>query len=115
LGLSKTTFQIEKIINSSVRCHKEQSLEFHRLREHIKVVELFPDGDWHAKFLIPLFAEIGQFYTDYIANSVQSSQAGKPGLGKIQVTATKADIGRAEGPSLNTMAPRAKGRPYSQK
>lgn len=74
-----------------------ETLEFFGLRDNMKVVELFPGGGWYTKLLAPVLSENGEFYIAYGTSRAQSSLEGKPGFENMQVIATDADIGRAEG------------------
>ena len=74
-----------------------ETLEFFGLRDNMKVVELFPGGGWYTKLLAPVLAENGEFYIAFGTSRAQSALEGKPGFEKMQVTATDAVIGRAEG------------------
>jgi predicted methyltransferase len=74
-----------------------ETLEFFGLRDDMKVVELFPGGGWYTKLLAPVLAENGEFYIAFGTSRAQSALEGKPGFEKMQVTATDAEISRAEG------------------
>ncbi len=79
-----------------------ETLEFFGLRDDMKVVELFPGGGWYTKLLAPVLAENGEFYIAYGTSRAQSTLEGKPGFEKMQITATGAEIGRAEGARFYT-------------
>lgn len=79
-----------------------ETLEFFGLRDDMKVVELFPGGGWYTKLLAPVLAENGEFYIAFGTSRAQSALEGKPGFEKMQVTATDAEIGRAEGARFYT-------------
>ncbi|HDY83061.1 MAG TPA: methyltransferase [Halieaceae bacterium] len=79
-----------------------ETLEFFRLRDDMRVVELLPGGGWYTKLLAPVLAENGEFYIAYGTSSTWSRLEGKPGFKKMQVAAGAAEIGRAAGARFYT-------------
>ena len=59
------------------------TLNFFRLKDNMRVLELIPGGGWYTRLLAPVLAENGKFYVAIGTNYVKQNIIGKPNFEKI--------------------------------
>ncbi len=109
----KVAEALDKAMKSELRSEAEvkrdnnrrpkQTLEFFGLKSDMKVIELLPGGGWYTKLLAPTLAEDGQFFVALGTGRVAKNVVGKPGMEKIKVIDTEANIRREEGARFYTI------------
>jgi predicted methyltransferase len=76
-------------------------LEFFRMRENMRVIEILPAGGWFTKILAPVLADEGKLYVvhpDGFYADAYRRIAGLPGLEKVEEVGWGAAAGGSGGP-----------------
>ena len=88
--------KINAIMQSDIRSEADKArdqnrqpatiLEFFRLQDDMRVIEIIPAGGWYSKILAPLLRENGQFYVVQPAlfNNAFSANLALPNMDKIE-------------------------------
>lgn len=61
------------------------TLEFFRLTDDMRVLELLPGGGWYTKLLAPVLLENGELYVAMGTNNVEQNLVTQPGFDHIKV------------------------------
>ncbi|MDG2108183.1 MAG: hypothetical protein P8J74_06050 [Woeseiaceae bacterium] len=70
------------------------TLNFFRLKDNMRVLELIPGGGWYTRLLAPVLAENGKFYVAIGTNYVKQNIIGKPNFEKIGLLESSENVNR---------------------
>lgn len=62
-----------------------ETLQFFRLSDDMRVLELLPGGGWYTKLLAPVLRENGELYVAIGTNNVQQNLLTQPGFDHVKV------------------------------
>lgn len=62
-----------------------ETLEFFRLQDDMRVLELMPGGGWYTKILAPVLRDNGELHVALFTNNVQNNLVGQDGFDHINV------------------------------
>ena len=68
-----------------------QTLEFFRLEDDMRVLELFPGGGWYTRVLAPVLADEGQLYVALGTSRVADTVLQEPAFGAVELLETSAN------------------------
>ena len=74
-----------------------ETLEFFRLEDDMRVLELIPGGGWYTRILAPVLADDGKLYVAMGTGRVERTVLAEPGFEKVEVIETTANIRREPG------------------
>jgi len=74
-----------------------ETLEFFRLQDDMRVLELLPGGGWYTKLLAPVLRDRGKLYVSIGTNNVANNLLNERGFDRVEVLDTSVDIVR-DGP-----------------
>lgn len=73
-----------------------ETLEFFRLEEDMRVVELLPGGGWYTSLLAPVLQDRGELFVAVGTARVEQKLLKEPGFDKVEVLAAETKIERGE-------------------
>ena len=71
-----------------------ETLEFFRLEDDMRVLELLPGGGWYTKLLAPTLRENGELYIAIGTDRVQENLLSQDGFDRVKVVAIGAELER---------------------
>lgn len=79
-----------------------ETLEFFRLQDDMRVLELIPGGGWYTRILAPVLADDGKLYVAMGTGRVQETLLTEPGFENVEVIETTANVRREPGARFYT-------------
>ena len=110
-GFAQAANEIESKINAALAAESRpmadrvrdenraplETLNFFRMKDDMRVLELIPGGGWYTRVLAPVLAENGKLYVSLRTDHVREEVLNEPGFEQVQVVETTGNVHRPKG------------------